>query len=411
MNHTTFDPIPALPPLLMPFEMAALPKIRFGIGLRDQLAARIGEISRKPLLILSRSVKNSAFGARLIDDLAKMGETPSVFTVSGEPSPETVDEIVQTAPTGIDRIIGIGGGSALDVAKAVAGLLPRRDSVMDYLEGVGAGKPYHGEALPWLAVPTTAGTGSETTKNAVLSRPGQFKKSFRHEALVAKEVWLDPRFLDTVPPETLHATALDALTQLLESYVTCKANPFTDALAWHGMQLWHGALDAFKQATDGKARMDAGGRLMLAATLSGITLANAGLGAVHGLAGPLGAFTHAPHGMACAALLAPITAANIHALERDTSPEAATALHKYAQVGRLLSGDARLPDDAAREALITALIRLNEAYGPGSLRRYGLDETAMERIIANCRAGSMLGNPLVLPDETLRAALEAAAGV
>ena len=404
-----FEFIPHRDNAIAPFDIAALPKIRFGWGIRDQLADHVTKIAQKPLFIVSKRVFHSDFGQRFFDVWKKQGDPLFVETISGEPSPDQVDEIVRRAPQEIDWVIGIGGGSALDTAKAVAGLLPSRTSVMDYLEGVGAGKPYPGDALPWLAVPTTAGTGSETTKNAVLSRLGQFKKSFRHETLVAREAWLDPSFLPDLPKPVLHATAMDAFTQLLESYVTRKANPITDALAWQGMQLWLNALSETESA-DEATRQNAYGRLMLAATLSGITLSNAGLGAVHGLAGPVGAYCKAPHGMVCAALLAPITRANIEALQQTDTPEAQTTLHKYTQVGRLLAQDLTLTlsDEAALEALQTQLQSLTERYGPGSLTPYGLDDAVIEQVIATCRAGSMLGNPITLTDMQLRNSLRKA---
>ncbi len=404
MRYAMFDFIPHRPDSIVPFDIAALPKIRFGWGVRDQLADHVAQIARKPLFIVSRSVFSGDFGRAFFATCEFSGGPPMVESISGEPSPDLVDAIVERAPADIDWVIGIGGGAALDTAKAVAGLLPSRTSVMDYLEGVGAGKPYPGDALPWLAVPTTAGTGSETTKNAVLSRIGQFKKSFRHESLVAREAWLDPAFLPTLPKAVLHATAMDAFTQLLESYTTRKANPITDALAWQGMQLWHHALEETESPRE-ETRQNAYGRLMLAATLSGITLANAGLGAVHGLAGPVGAYCKAPHGMVCAALLSPITEANINALQQTDTAQATITLHKYAQVGRLLAQDWTLDEDGALTALKTQLKTLSERYGPGSLAPYGLNESVIEQVIATCRAGSMLGNPLELPDATLRHAL------
>jgi len=402
MTCDTF--IPALPLSLTPFSIAQLPALRFGAGIRDRLADHIAEISQKPLIVASPSVLASDFGQRFLHELKKLGDPP-VETVSGEPGPDLVDAIVARTPKDVDHVVGIGGGSVLDTAKAVAGLLPTRTSVMDYLEGVGAGKPFPGVTTPWLAVPTTAGTGSETTKNAVLSRLGKFKKSFRHDSLLAKEAWLDPLFLETLPRPVLHSTGMDAFAQLLESYTTKKANPITDALAWHGMQLW---LNAFEQIERGDAyqKLDAYGWLMLAATLSGITLANAGLGAVHGLAGPIGAYFEAPHGAVCAALLAPVTAANIHALSASDDPAHQQTLHKYAQVGRLLAHRPDLSDREALTALIETLETLNSRYGPGSLKRFGITAETIEPVIRTCRAGSMLGNPVVLSDNALRDVLK-----
>lgn len=393
--HALFTPL--LPLTLSDFQLTRLPALKFGWNIHTRLPAFIRSQCRHPLLILSRSMADHDLGRQLRRQLPHA----PCFTVHGEPSPESVDALVQEAPHETDWVIGIGGGSTLDAAKAVAGLLPSRTSVMDYLEGVGHGRPFPGTALPWLAVPTTAGTGSETTKNAVLSRPGQFKKSFRHDALMAREAWLDPSLLTTLPQAVMHATAMDAFTQLLESYVTLKANPVTDALAWQGMQLWHGALEQI-QHDHNEVRQQGFARLMLAATLSGITLANAGLGAVHGLAGPAGAYTRAPHGVLCAALLAPVTRANIEVLRQTDTPENRHTLAKYAQIGRLLNDAPELNDSTALDRLVATLDRLARQYGPAHLDEYGLTPQTADLIVQNCRAGSMLGNPVHLSDNVLK---------
>lgn len=387
------------------FQIANLPKIQFGWGIRDQFAQAVAEQGFQSVVLISGQflARPGGFSSELITQLQQANIRVNVFVVSGEPSPDLVDEIVKASPNNADAVIGIGGGSVLDAAKAVAGLIPSQNSVMDYLEGVGKGLKLTGNTLPFIAMPTTAGTGSETTKNAVLSRLGEFKKSFRDDKLLAKEVWLDPSFLPTCPHEVLYSTGMDAFTQLLESYTTLKANPVTDALAWQGMTLFNGAFEAINK-DDFEEQKTGYGNLMLAASLSGITLANAGLGAVHGLAGPIGAFFEAPHGVLCAALLAPITEANIQALKQSDKPHAKNTLAKYAQIGTLLSATSTSETDPL-STLIQHLKTLTATYLPNRLSEYGLQEDNLTPVLRNCRSGSMTGNPLILSDEVLMSAI------
>jgi len=226
--------------------------------------------------------------------------------------PYKVDEAVKNyRHTGIELIVGIGGGSVLDAAKAIAGLLPYGNSVMDHLEGVGKGIEYQGPAMPFIAVPTTAGTGSEATKNAVLSRIGAdgFKKSFRHDTLVPQVAIVDPDLLASCSAEIIAANGMDAFTQLLESYVSINANPITDALAISGITAFREGFFSVWENTD--TAKSGRSQLAYAALLSGINLAQTGLGSVHGLASPLGAFFPMPHGVVCGTLVAEATAINI----------------------------------------------------------------------------------------------------
>lgn len=389
------------------FQIAPIPAIEFGWGCRNKLSKSLSGYA-SVVIISSRSLTQPGrFSAELLETLQQKGTRVALFQVSGEPSPETVDAIVEAGPSNAEAVIGIGGGSALDTAKAVAGLIPSGNSVMDYLEGVGKGMPFDVDTLPFIAVPSTAGTGSETTKNSVLSRLGQFKKSFRDNKLLAKQVWLDPELLVTCPQPVLFSTGMDAFTQLLESYTTLKANPITDALAWQGMTFFHGAFELLNSDST-ENHQTAYGNLMLAASLSGVTLANAGLGAVHGLAGPVGAFFEAPHGIICARLLAPITASNIETLKNETTDFAQTTLAKYARVGRLLSNrslDDNHDIDSDLNQLVTQLQALTERYAPQSLGEYGITPCQLDPVLANCRSGSMLGNPVTLSDEQLLQAL------
>jgi len=376
------------------FSFATHPEMHFGLGIRSQLSEFLQKnYAGKLVLLTGRSISQTGqFGAELLETLSQ-SHTIQHFIVSGEPSPDLVDEIVLKCDADSTAVVALGGGSVLDAAKAVAGLIPSQTSVMDYLEGVGAGKPFNVETCPFIAVPTTAGTGSETTKNAVLSRIGYFKKSFRDNKLLARSVWLDPELLKSCPKDVLYATGMDAFTQLLESYTTKNANPITDALALQGMKLFKGAFEAIDSDKESEQNMGYS-NLMLAATLSGTTLANAGLGAVHGLAGPIGAFFEAPHGIVCAKLLAPITQANIEALHKDSSELAKSTLDKYQTIAKLF-------DVKTLEDLILTLKHYAQTYTPQGLGQYGLTADNLQPVIDNCRSGSMLGNVVSLPNEVL----------
>ena len=335
------------------------------------------------------------------DDLTGHGVAFEVLSIDGEPSPDVVDQTVAAhRQGGIDMVIGIGGGSALDAAKAIAGLLPQGHSVMDYLEGVGLGRPYEGPALPLIAVPTTAGTGSEATKNAVLSRQGPdgFKKSFRHESLVARLAIVDPDLLVSCPKAVIAANGMDAFTQLLESYVATGANAITDALAWSGLEAFR---DGFLATWAGDEPDAAAGRscMAYAALVSGITLAQTGLGSVHGLASPLGAYFPIPHGVVCGTLVAEATDINIQAL-RSRAPDS-PVLGKYARVGALLAGRPAGDPRADCAALVEALRNLLETVAIPRLGTFGVGYADVERVVAASRGGSMKTNPLVLEDAEL----------
>ncbi len=383
---------------LTPFATSTLPKIRFGEGTLVELPQLIEPFGKRILLLTGgRSFVQSRFWQPLQDALRAAGIEFIHETINGEPSPRRVDELVAAHfGDGINVVIGIGGGSVLDAAKAVAGLLPFGNSVLDHLEDVGRGLPYKGPALPFIAVPTTAGTGSEATRNAVLSEHGAngYKKSFRHDSLVARVALVDPLLLEGCPAELIAAQGMDAFTQLLESYVSLRANPFTDALAWSGLEaVQQGFLAAYNGEAPGRAAM------AYAALISGITLAQVGLGSVHGLAQPLGSLFPLPHGVACGTMVAAATRSNIEAL-RQRQPQS-SALTKHARVGRLLSGDPGLSDGQAHAALLEVLDSWRETMALPRLGEYGITETDVPRIVANSRNNSMKTNPIVLTDDEI----------
>jgi len=387
--------------VIPPFAIARLPRIEFGRGAIGKVPALVRQWGRRALVVTgARSFATTPHWEGLQRDLAAAGVSWELCHVAGEPSPRLVDETVaRFADADIDAVVGIGGGSALDAAKAIAGLLRVGRSVMDYLEGVGPELPYEGPAVPFIACPTTAGTGSEATKNAVLSTHGAggFKKSFRHERLVPEYAVVDPQLLAGCPRELVAANGMDAMTQLLESYVSSRANPWTDALAESGLAAVREGLPAWYR--DGAAAADGQDRMAYAALLSGITLAQTGLGSVHGLAAPLGAFFPIPHGVACGTLVAAATALNVRVLtERDPRHP---SLAKYARAGEILCGRP-IPDQAAaRAALVEQLAAWTAETALPGLRAFGMGEGDVDRVVANSRGSSMKTNPVVLTDAEL----------
>jgi alcohol dehydrogenase len=389
------------------FTLSRLPRLLFGDGRIAEVPALVRSFGRRALLITgARSFRTSPHWTALQEGLAKQDVDWGVETVAGEPSPQWVDETVaRHRGRGVEVVIGIGGGSVLDAGKAVAGLLPHRTSVMHFLEGIGSGH-YNGPALPYIAVPTTAGTGSEATKNAVLSvqGPDGFKKSFRHECLVPAYAVVDPQLLLSCPPSQMAANGMDALTQLMESYVSANSNPLTDALALSGIEAVKAGFFAAWQGGDTPAAAAGRRAMSYAATLSGITLAQAGLGSVHGLASPLGAFFPIPHGVVCGTLLAAATEINIQAL-RQRQPHSA-ALVKYAELGRRLGGQEAASPQVACDGLVTLLRDWTARLALPPLRAFGVTADDFPRLIAHCRGNSMKTNPVPLMDAEVQVILE-----
>lgn len=382
------------------FTLSRLPQITFGRGVRHQLATTIRNFGTNALFVLgAKHIQSSLHWEEIQTQLNAAGISWFVYEVDGEPSPEQIDTVVQAFRVKqIDVVIGLGGGSAMDAAKAIAGLLKPGNSVMDHLEGVGPELPYLGPPTPFIAVPTTAGTGSEATKNAVLSTHGMegFKKSFRDEKLVAEIALVDPELLSSCPRHIIAANGMDAFTQLLESYVSSKANRFSDALAWSGMKAVRDSLLIWYR--NGETAHEAQAGMAYAAMLSGITLAQVGLGSVHGLASPLGAFFPIPHGVVCGTLVAEATAMNIRAL-RERGDKG--TLLKYAQAGRMFAHDIHLSDEAALIKLAQTLTDWAEEMQQPRLSNYGVTVKDIPRIVASSRGSSMKTNPVALTDTEL----------
>jgi alcohol dehydrogenase len=405
-----------------PFAVARLPRLLVGPGRIAELPGIAASFGRRALVVTgARSFRDGPAWAPLIAGLDAERIAWDHLSVSGEPSPELVDDAVAARRSDPpDVVLGIGGGSVLDAAKAIAGLLRSGTAALDHLEGVGRGLPYPGPATPFVAVPTTAGTGSEVTKNAVLSgrlpsagghaaAGAPFKKSFRDEALVARVAILDPDLLAGCPPAVIAGDGMDAVTQLLEAFTSSGASPFTDAIARSGLAAAAGALPTWHAAalTGSPAEATATERAAMswAACCSGIALANAGLGAVHGIVAGLGARFPVPHGTGCGILLAATTRANLAALAAR-APDSVSLL-RYAEAGRILAGQPALPDEVARDHLLALLDSWTEALLLPRLADYGVTPGDLPALVADSRGSSMRTNPVTLTDDEIAGILVA----
>jgi alcohol dehydrogenase class IV len=387
----------------MRYEFATAGRIVVGPGSAAELPSLLAGIGRRALLVIGRgAAARSGPAAELARRLVEGGLVGATFAASGEPDIATVEEAARLArEAGCDMAIGVGGGSALDTAKAAAALAANDGGALDYMEVVGAGKPLERPALPIVAVPTTAGTGSEVTRNAVVAAPqSRAKASIRHPSLLPRLALVDSTLTHDLPPAVTAGSGLDALTQLIEPYVSRRAQPISDGLCLEGIARAARALrQAYRQPDNAAARET----MATASLLSGLALANAGLGAVHGIAAPLGGAYPAPHGAACAALLPHVTATNIRALRRR-DPDG-PALPRYAHVAETLLGRAgTTPDD-----LVAALRELVTELGIPPLMTYGLAEQGVPELAAQAaQASSTRANPIDLTEAELAEAIAAA---
>jgi alcohol dehydrogenase class IV len=378
----------------MAFEFATAGRIVFGRGCAARIGAEAAQFGRRVFVLTGRPRERWAF---LWDDLRRRGMDCERFAIMREPTVTIVEQAVQMAASaGVDVVIGIGGGSVIDAAKAVAAKLPNPGDLLNFLEVIGQGRSLEKPSLPCIAVPTTAGTGAEVTRNAVLrSEAHGVKVSLRSDTMLPVRAMVDPDLTLSVPPEMTAGTGLDALTQLQEAFVSQRANPLTDGLCREGMRRAARSLErAFAHGDDSAARED----MALASLFGGLALANAGLGAVHGFAGPLGGIVPAAHGMICAALLPQVMAANIQALaERDPDHP---SLGRYRETAVLLTGRA----EATAKDGVAWVRQLCQRLKVPSLERIGFTaaQTA-EAVSKACQASSMKGNPVLLTEEELAA--------
>jgi alcohol dehydrogenase class IV len=384
----------------MQFEFATGGRIVFGPGALRGVGELLSDFGPRLLLVEGKDGDRSK---PLTEHLQKPGIELIEFRVSGEPTVELIDRGVSLARSSqITGVIGFGGGSVIDSAKAIAGLTANEGQTTDYLEVIGKAKPLKASALPLCAIPTTAGTGAEVTKNAVLGSPEHgVKVSLRSPILLPRIVLIDPETTVPLPPAVTASTGLDTLTQLIEPYVSVRANPITDSFCVSGVQRVARALfRAFSAGHDLSARSD----MSLASLFGGMALANAGLGAVHGFASPVGGRFAAPHGAVCAALLPHVMGMNIRALRRR-KPDS-VALRRYDALGPLLSSNPMAKADDAVKWVRDLCRMLNVP----ALRTFGIRTDHISGLVEEAqRASSMKANPISLePDELteiLRAAL------
>jgi alcohol dehydrogenase class IV len=385
----------------MRFEFAAASRILFGEGVLSELGGIARSLGAPALLVTGATPVRTAPVREL---LVQAGVPMTTCAVAREPDAATVLACVdQARATGAALVIGCGGGSVLDAAKAIAALATNPGDIYDYLEVIGRGRPLANPALPIIALPTTAGTGSEVTRNAVIFAPEQqVKVSLRSPYMLPRVALVDPELTYSLPPDVTAATGMDALTQLIEPFVSVRANPLTDAICREGIRRAVGGLRrACIDGGDVSARCD----MAFASLCGGLALANAGLGAVHGFASPFGGMYAAPHGAVCAALLPAVCAANIQAL-RDRQPDA-PALARYGEVARMLTGN----PSAGPEAVAPWLDALRADLHIPRLRAYGFTLADAPALITKAQAASsMKANPLPLTDNELAAILEQAIG-
>jgi alcohol dehydrogenase class IV len=384
---------------MVKFDFSTPTRILFGPGVLAEAAPLVRELGRHALLVTGSHPERAD---ALVDRLERCGIRVSTFATNGEPTVSTAQEgATRCRSNGVDMVIGHGGGSALDAAKAMAALATNEGDPLDYLEVIGKGQPLTKTPLPFVAIPTTAGTGSEGTRNAVLASPEhKVKVSLRHPLMLARIAVVDPELTVGLPPETTATTGMDALTQCIEAYVSCKANPLTDGFSAEGIRRAASSLQrAFSNGDDLTARSD----MALASLYSGMALANAGLGAVHGFAGPIGGMFPAPHGAVCAALLPHVMECNLAALKTRQPDD--PKLSRFDEIGRWLTQD---PGANAVNGIEWLMQLQSDLRIPG-LIKWGVEESGIPVILPKAAAASsMKGNPIRLTDAELGAILKAA---
>lgn len=382
----------------MKFEFATASRIVFGQGTVKKVAPMASEMGNLALLITGHNVERAA---PLLESLKNAGMQIVTFSVSGEPTIKLTIEGVELArQNASDIVIGMGGGSVIDTAKAIAALLTNCGDIIEYLEVIGQGKPLSNPSAPCIAIPTTAGTGAEVTKNSVLtSQEHKVKVSLRSPTMLPDLAVVDPELTYSMPPSLTASTGLDAFTQILEPFVSVKSNPLTDTLCIEGLKrAAHSLRRAFRDGSDTKARED----MAIVSLFGGLALANSKLGAIHGIAGPMGGMFPVPHGVICARLLPFVVEANVKALRRNNSQQ---YLLRYDQVAQVLTGK---PNAKAEEG-IAGIHDLCDALDIPELSDFGIMEDHFpDLIVRSKKASSMKGNPVNLTDEELTEILQKA---
>jgi alcohol dehydrogenase class IV len=385
---------------MVSFSFTSAGRIIFGVGTSGRVAGEAAQLGKQALLVTG---SRPGRAAALEEDLILAGVAVTGFAIDREPDMELVARGAEVGRSqGCRMVIGFGGGSVMDGAKAIAALITNQRPILDYLEVIGKAVPLEHDPVPCIAVPTTSGTGSEVTRNAVIRSPEhRVKVSLRHPKILPDLAVVDPALTLSLPPEITAATGFDALAQLLEAFVSIKANPLTDGLCREGLMRCARAL---KRACHHGEDLDARTDMAIASLFSGLALANAGLGAVHGIAGPLGGMVDAPHGAVCACLLPGVAAANISALGPDAS-----RLERYREAAHLLTGHPQATPEEGVAWLRSMAIELQIP----PLSHWGLTDADVSELAGHARrASSMKGNPVALDEETLKAVIgEALNGV
>jgi alcohol dehydrogenase class IV len=382
--------------MVKPFQFARLPRILFGTGKISELTGLINTYGKLVLILTGKqSFNNSTYWENLIKSLDSSGIGHYQVSIRKEPSPEDIDNINNTfSDKAIDLVIGIGGGSVLDAGKAVSAMMYKPESVMEFLEGVGT-REHPGTKIPFIAIPTTSGTGSEATKNAVLSHIGEngFKKSLRHDNLVPDFALVDPELTLKCPPEITAASGMDCFTQITESFLSDKANEYTDALAIEGLKAIKRSLSkCYEDNSDIEARSD----MSFAALTSGICLANAGLGVIHGFASSIGGMYDVPHGVICGTLMAASNEINIRELRKK--PRNRVTLKKYASLGKLFLDEKGKGEDYYIDGFVQYLYKLTMDFQLPGLKKFGLRESELSSI---CQKTEIKNNPVNLTVDDL----------
>lgn len=378
------------------FEFATATRILFGPGKLKEIGSIAANLGKRVLVVQGG---NSDRSLSLRSILGEAGIEFSIFEIRGEPTNEDIIQGVRKArESDFDLIIGFGGGSVIDSAKAIAAIAPNPGELSDYQETIGRGKPILVPGLASIAIPTTAGTGAEVTRNAVLaSRQHRVKASLRSPHLLPRVALVDPELTYGLPPSLTASTGLDALTQLIEPFVSIRSNPLTDALCLEGIHRATRSLQrAYDEGNDPNARRD----MALASLFGGLALANSGLGAVHGFAAPIGGMFSAPHGAVCAALLPHVMEINIRALRLRGSNS--DSLNRYAKIAAIVTES----EKADVEEGIAWVRDLCHKLKIPSLRTYGIQEKDVATIVEQAvKASSMKANPIALTNDELTESL------
>jgi alcohol dehydrogenase len=388
--------------MFLDFNFASIPHIIFGAGKLKEMYDLIPKFGNNVLFVIGgSSLKKSGKWDEITSAIQKKAINFSAISISGEPTPILIDEAAKKfRDQKIDVIVGIGGGSVIDAGKAISAMLPKNDSIKNYLEGVGK-KSHDGKKIPYIAVPTTSGTGSEATKNAVITEVGSngFKKSLRHDNLIPNYAIIDPKLVISCPKSVSASCGMDAFTQLLEAFVSPKGSSMTDSLAKSGILQMKDAL--IPVCNEKSLDIDFRAKMAYGSLISGIVLANAGLGVVHGFASSIGGLFKIPHGVVCGTLLAESTKMNIKRLDQSGS-KGKNGLLKHAIIGALLEGKDGVRNDNIKHYcsfLVETLENWTEQLNIDRMGKYGVSNKDLDTIIE--RTG-LKSNPIRLERGDLR---------